>query len=478
MSVELVGLAYDQKRVDSVWSERTILESYRMILEDEYRTKVDYRSMLYHKGQLDLLTEFETLLRQGGEKLTLVGLEGARFFAGYEPPPQAAGDLTLDYQLIRYFASLAMADDFLVADPFLRELLSKIGFLKGKQAWSLLRVKDFTGLSDALREVRMQDILEASQKVSLLTGSISLEHLVRNYIEFLSYSRNNGLTPFFYNSQSAMKQWGNLVERKNLRSEWVVDHSMKPFRRPRPPSSQKHKSSPEKPGKISIAERAKRKREEDALIGGLTDSDPLIRQKSAESLGRFKNPDLADALMACLSDAEPEVRQEAVRSLRPLAGSKIDDRLLDVLANDESFSIRLTAADALQSRGVKQSITVLLDLVEQMQPHFATLLAYHPLWTKDAVSVRRLLKMSQSPHPEVRRDVAFILGRLSTQSSEKALESMTQDEDPTVQVNAMYALWDRRSKAIKKISRRESSSPVDLVSRSASMIHQWCSRKS
>lgn len=477
MSVELVGLAYDQSQADAVWNEKTILESYRLVLDDEFRRKVDYRSMLYHKGQLDLLTEFESLLRQGGERLTLIGLEGARFFAGFEGPPGGVADLTLDYQLIRYFASLAMADDFLVADPFLRELLAKIGFLKGAKTWSLLQVKDFIGLSDALREVRMQDILEASRKVSLLSGSISLENLVRNYIEFLSYTRNNGLTPFFYNSQSAMKQWGNLVDRKNGRSELIVDHSMKPFRRPRPAPAPKKAPASKSPVKESFAEKVKRRRERDALLGGLTDLDPLIRQKSAESLGKFADPDIVDPLIARLADPEPEVRHEVVRSLGKTPGAKADDRLLDALANDESFSVRLTAAHALQNRKVKQSLGVLLDLVEQGQPHFSTLLAYHPLLAKDAVSQKRLLKMGQSAQPEVRREVAFILGRSPAKAAEAALEKLSQDEDAQASANALYSLWDLRSKKTKKIAKQLAGHPSEIVARAAGIVHPWCDRK-
>ncbi len=55
MTVELVGLAYDQSLTDTVWSRLSARTAYDLILEDEFRRKVDFRSMLYHKGQIELL---------------------------------------------------------------------------------------------------------------------------------------------------------------------------------------------------------------------------------------------------------------------------------------------------------------------------------------------------------------------------------------------------------------------------------------
>ena len=45
--------------------------------------------------------------------------------------------------------------------------------------------------------------------------------------EFFRYALNNGLTPFFYNSESDFRRRGNLAERKNRRNEEVVDRSLR-----------------------------------------------------------------------------------------------------------------------------------------------------------------------------------------------------------------------------------------------------------
>jgi len=398
----------------------------------------------------------------------------ARFSAGVEEFPNPAGEYAFDFQLIRYFVSLAMVDDFLVADPFLRELLRKVGFLKNGSGWSLLGVQDFQEVASALSDVRMQDISDVSRAVLQKEDSVSYENLVRNYIEFLNYTQNNGLTPFFYNSQSSFRQWGNLIERKNKRNEVIVDLSFKGKRQ----RKKKVVSKPRKPKKkIDIHGRMKLRRESDALLGGLKDSDPLIRQKAAESLGRLAEPENSPFLLKALSDSEPEVRQEIVRAVGNLPGEKVIEALLGVLAKDEVLSVRLIAAHALRRRSAEDALPVLLDAVEQGQPHFSTILAYHAKLKSDRFAIARLKGMACHENAVVRREVAFVLGRLSAKISSATLSSLAQDVDEETRINALYSLWDVRSPKVKDLSRKMSKSSSEVCARAGTVVNHWVTKR-
>ncbi len=470
MGVELIGLAYDQGLTDIVWSKLTVRASYDFILQDDFRRKVDFRSMLYHKGQTELLAELGHFLRQGGERLTILELVAKRFSAGIEDFPNPNGELTFDFQLIRHFASLAMADDFLVADPFLRELLRRVGFLSNGAGWSLLETKDFDGISKALREVRMQDILEASHLIKREEGQVSVENLVRNYIEFLSYTKNNGLTPFFYNTASDVRRWGNLGDRKGLRSEQIVDLSLKP-------STKKTKESilpqAQKKEKKDLHERLKLQRETDALLGGLNDSDPLIRQKSAESLGRLGQAEILPHLITMLKDPEPEVRQELVRAIGSIADPRANEPLLSVLDQDEALSVRLIAGYVLQKRNEKAALPILLDMTVQGKPHVAMILAYHSSLKSDEATLNKLKELTTHESPLIRRDIAFILGRLPLADWEDALVYLTDDFDEETRCNALYSLWDMGSKRVLDIAKNFCSYPSEFCARTGTILHHW-----
>ena len=439
MSIELVGLAYDETITDAIWQKVPVRAAFDLVLEDEFRRKVDLRSLLYHKGQIDLLSEFEQFMRQGGGTEPMVGLLARRFQAGVEVFPSNTGEFAFDFKLIRQFASLAMADDFLEADTFLRALLRKTGFLKNGAAWSLVETRDYQGVSEALREVRMNDILEVGQSVDRKASQVIYENLVRNYIEFLSYARNNKLTPFFYNSESDFVRWGNLADRKEARSEAIVDLSMRSLRKKKE-TYQVRTISRKKMG--GFEEKTKRKRELDSLLGGLKDLDSLIRLKSAESLGFFADEEVVPQLIDALEDDEPEVRQELARALSAAGSDAAKEALLNLVSHDEVFSVQLTAAYVLKRDGVKRLIPLLIDGIEQGKPHFATLLAHHPHFVKDTTAKKRLLTLVNHKNSSVRRDLAYLFGRLNSKEVLNHLVRLLEDEDELTASNALYSLWD------------------------------------
>lgn len=470
MSIELVGLAYDRKSVDDVWGELPILHSVRLILEDEFRRKVDPRSQLYHKGQIELLSEFEQMLKQGGAGWTVTEFQAARFKSGTEEFPTAGGELAFDFHLIRHFASLAMVDDFLVAEPFLRELLRKTGFLKNGSTWSLLETRDFDGVVAALGNARMNDIFDATQALASPNPEVSAENLVRNYVEFFNYSRNNRLVPFFFNSETDFRKWGDLIERKNRRNETVVDLAMKSRLKSKPLSAEMpDKGAPRK----SIEERLKVRRETDSLLEGLKDPDPLIRQKTAESLQKLAEPSILPQLSQALADHEPEVRLELVRAIASLEDPLAVDVLISTAEKDDSLSVQLVAAYGLTKRGEPRILPVLLDGIEKGKPHFSVLIAFHPGLARDKPALDRLKVLAKHENAEVRREVAFVLGRLKGKDVFDTLQSLSQDEDEEVARNSMYSLWNNGYQNCAALAAKFAKSSSENLAVAGQVVSGW-----
>lgn len=468
MSVQLIGLAFDAQQTHRVWGQHSVRESFDLVLKDDFRRKVDFRSMRYHTGHLDLLSQLDELLRVSGGNWSILELIAARFKAGVEDSPIPSGNLVFDYQWIRYFASLAMVDDFLVADPFLKALLKKIGFTR-EPHWSILEFKDLPGVCKALREARMQDILDVSSKF-LDQSPMSFTHLVRNYIEFLSYTQNNRFVAFFYNSQTSVRQWGELIDRNNQRNEKAVELSLQPSIYPRFEQSPKTVKSKTK---RSLEEKHKMKRESLSLMGGLSDSDLLIRQKAAESLSKLANEDLLPFIQEQLPQQEAEVRLELVRTLGCINTERAQEMLLEVLTHDETQSIRLAAAFALREMGNPTVMDVLLTWVEQERPYFASILAYHPLMPTNRKVHQRLQMLGESTSAGVTREVAFLLGKVLSSASDVQLVSLCKNTDDLTVRNALYSLWSKKSPKLSEGLKAARSNPSAHVQLAVTLIEEW-----
>jgi HEAT repeat protein len=291
-------------------------------------------------------------------------------------------------------------------------------------------------------------------------------------MEFLSYASNNGLTPFFYNSESDFRRWGNLAERKNRRGEKIVDLSLRGRRKA---SAKKEAAKPRKkdlPG-LSLEQKLKRKREVDWLLTGLTDSDPLIRQKSAESLGRLADPDIFPHLSAAVEDDEPEVRQEIVRAIGVTRNPRAEGVLLKVVEEDEILSVQLTAAHVLRKMNSKALIPLLLDGIEKGKPHFSSLLAFHPGLKGSRPAQLRLTAMTVSEDPQVRRETAFVLRKLPTKESRGALLRLTDDEDETTRIHALYSLWGLRHHGVASAAMKMQGHYSEATVRAGTIVGNW-----
>ncbi len=97
-----------------------------------------------------------------------------------------------------------------------------------------------------------------------------------------------------------------------------------------------------------------------------SETDPLVRQATLETAARFNTTLAGKSLIAGLSDESPHVREASCRLLakRPTAGAL--ESLAGVVRQDDSFDVRVAAAQALQPNGAKPE--QLLALLEDPNP--------------------------------------------------------------------------------------------------------------
>ena len=229
MAVELIGLAYNRSLTDDFWSSLRVADLYSLILEDVYRKRIDYRSMRYHTGQMQLLNEVEELIFQNGEDSTIYQLIASRFLKGVESSPFSLGFMEFDYQVIKYFASLATADSFIHSENFFKALLKLNGQENISEHWTFFDIEDYKVLYHSLEAFHFQDLDKLSQtlKDSRSNKDSDISKWLTHYNEFFHYTYNNQLSAFFYNNTSAVKDWGDLLLRHNERNKTIVKNTFK-----------------------------------------------------------------------------------------------------------------------------------------------------------------------------------------------------------------------------------------------------------
>jgi HEAT repeat protein len=179
------------------------------------------------------------------------------------------------------------------------------------------------------------------------------------------------------------------------------------------------------------------RRDTEGLLKMLSDSDPTVRVRAIDALGKVGDSRTVDALIKSLGDDNAYVREHAARNLgcdyHSTLGcdlTKTVDPLISILDDEDTF-VRVEASRSLGEN-----------------PHPE---AREPL---EALAKR-------DSHWEVRREAAISLGRISRPESAPTLEALVRDEDETVRDAARRAL--RRLAATQPISLsdRHRGEPID-----------------
>ncbi|MFC1724741.1 HEAT repeat domain-containing protein [candidate division KSB1 bacterium] len=104
------------------------------------------------------------------------------------------------------------------------------------------------------------------------------------------------------------------------------------------------------------------------LISLLKYEDNLIRQFSAEALGRLKADEAAEPLIELLNDEGGDVRQAAAEALGKIKSEKAVDPLIKTL-QDEYWNVKAAAVEALGEIGSEKALDPIIEMLNDEQLH-------------------------------------------------------------------------------------------------------------
>lgn len=146
---------------------------------------------------------------------------------------------------------------------------------------------------------------------------------------------------------------------------------LNPFHRPELTTFERPAERMAKVRQVALRSNGQNTPEQQAIVQELinpmaSEPDPLIRQATLETVAKFNTPLTGRALIAGLSDNDPHVRRVSCRLLseRPTEGAV--EALAARAQQDESFDVRVAAAEALGRVGADGKR--LLPLLEDRDP--------------------------------------------------------------------------------------------------------------
>lgn len=446
MAIEIIWQAFNEAATDKAWGQVSVPRLYQQILRDDYRKKVDPRSMLFHRAQQFVLADLGQLLKWGVGNLTLEQYWARAFSLGFEEPPLAGGDLAFDYHLISHYTSLRMVDDYNEVERIFNSLFSlKRNQLRGAERWTFYDLDEIEPLFQSLGEISIQDLVRFLDREGKALGlSIhSLSLLIQNYVEFYRYAKNNHLTPFFFNSAVNPMKWGNLTARQNKRRRRVVELALA-----RRAPAKKEKAPPRRsrsagPPAVDVRERLRQRRRQEQFLQGLTDTDPLVRQKSVEYLAQpgFEEP--LPHLLALLGD-QPEIRQEVVRALGEIGSPQAIPPLVSLLKKEEQPAVLKSAAFSLTRWPEEEGLWAMLGLLGDERVDLSPEISFHPQLGSEPRAAAKIVETLRQGSEVARARAAFLAGQLIDEESAAALLEVLPASEEELLLNAAMALAMRQ----------------------------------
>ncbi len=188
------------------------------------------------------------------------------------------------------------------------------------------------------------------------------------------------------------------------------------------------------------------------LVPFLRHSEPKIRTRAVQAMGRLQDSSCVDYLVRSLDDINHNVRIESAFALGQIGSQNAETPLIERLKTKEMARVKTRIIEALGKIGRERTVPVLLRLfashVHELRAEAA--LAVGRMALRDfrhralTDSVSRLLKDSDV---EVRWRAAYSLMRIGENLAPNLLVTATEDNDSRVRMYALQALANLRDYA-------------------------------
>lgn len=222
-----------------------------------------------------------------------------------------------------------------------------------------------------------------------------------------------------------------------------------------------------------------------ALLAGLQDPTPLVRQNSANALGRVGvgAPGVAEPLTAALTDRDFRVRRAAATALGELVpeGMGAVGPLTEVARKDADLGARLAAIQSLGRLGPRAApaVPALVDFLAEADsnlgsPHQASVGALKGIGPEARPA---LVAALAAPQARTRQGAVEALLQMGPASREAvpAIAKLLEDADVAVRLAAAEAVWrlDRRPQtavaAATRVLREAGKGPAAGLERAKSV---------
>ncbi len=156
-------------------------------------------------------------------------------------------------------------------------------------------------------------------------------------------------------------------------------------------------------------------------VAQLSDKNPTVRRRAAESLGEIKNLSAVAPLTKLLTDPVPAVRSAAVDSLGVMRVQEVEPKIAQMLETDADAYVRQTAAVALGFIGNRAAVASLLKGLKDSHEgtRYASVNSLAILRDNSAVTV--LTELLNSPDARMRNSASYALAKIQDKSSVPAL---------------------------------------------------------
>ncbi|MGD2087313.1 MAG: HEAT repeat domain-containing protein [Candidatus Aminicenantes bacterium] len=195
---------------------------------------------------------------------------------------------------------------------------------------------------------------------------------------------------------------------------------------------------------MAVLSRIKPRRIVDLLVNQLTDKEPYLQRRAAETLGSIGSVEILPVLiMILVKEKETKIRSHAAISLGKIGSWEAMRPLIGVLHTDKDSEVRKSAAEALGLIGSTEALPDLIKVLTTDKDNQVRIGAAEALGKiKGDMTVSQLIRtLATEKDSSVRWRIAMSLGKLGgTNARDMLIKTLSKDEAREVRESAAEAL--------------------------------------